>query len=255
MHWETLARWIPQRARRDARALGLPLVFMQAADECNTIDKSAAQRLLNVANIHTTGHMHGVLPAHVGMRVRFTVKLNSTMGLVQEQKATIVGFLFKNEDTSRYNACGPGELFRPRYQPAGIWLQVDDFSSSPVSVETTPFVDGADTARSLLLYRPVEAQFTWRSSDTHSVKRTGFALTHAHYLTSTASQGQTIRPGVTMDCARIEPKGRQGASDEQWWLHLYVMFSRATCMEDMLLLRPPPRGHWESGPPASVSEP
>ena len=86
------------------------------------------------------------------------------------------------------------------------------------------------------------------------MKRTGFPLTHAHYLTSTASQGQTIRTGVTIDCARIEPRGRQGASDEQWWQHLYVMFSRATCMEDMLLLRPPPREFLERGPPASVRE-
>ena len=82
----------------------------------------------------------------------------------------------------------------------------------------------------------------------------GLRVDHAHYLTSTASQGQTIRTGVTIDCARIEPRGRQGASDEQWWLHLYVMFSRATCMEDMLLLRPPPREFLERGPPASVRE-
>ena len=48
------ARWIPQRARRDARALGVPLVFLQAADECNTIDRSAALRMLNVPNMHNT---------------------------------------------------------------------------------------------------------------------------------------------------------------------------------------------------------
>ncbi len=30
------------------------------------------------------------------------------------------------------------------------------------------------------------------------------------------------------------------------------MFSRATCMEDMLLLRPPPRELLEGGPPAHV---
>ena len=113
---------------------------------------------------------------------------------------------------------------------------------------------GGDAACSLLLYKPVEVEFTWRSSDTHSVKRTGFALTHAHYLTSTASQEQTIRTGATIDCARIERRGRPGASDEQWWLHLYVMFSRATYMEDMLLLRPPPTEFLERGPPASVCE-
>ena len=132
LYWETLARWISQRARRDARTLGVPLVFLQTAHECNTIDKSAAQRLLNVPNLHNTGHIHGVLPCHIGMWVRFTIKLNSQLGLVQEQKATIVDFLFKDEDRVRYNACAPGELFRPRYQPVGIWLQVDDFVESPV---------------------------------------------------------------------------------------------------------------------------
>ena len=69
---------------------GGPLVFLQAVDECNTIDRSAAQRVLNVPNIHNTGHIHGVLPAHIGMQVRLAVKVNSTLGLVQEQRATIV---------------------------------------------------------------------------------------------------------------------------------------------------------------------
>ena len=91
-------------------------------------------------------------------------------------------------------------------------------------------------ARALLQYKPLEAEFTWRSSETHTVKRSGFPLTHASFLSSTASQGQTLRTGVTIDCARIEPRGRQGADDDQWWLHLYVMFSRATCLEDMLLM-------------------
>ena len=31
-----------------------------------------------------------------------------------------------------------------------------------------------------------------------------------------------------------------------------MMLSRATCMEDMLLLRPPPRALLEAGPPPSV---
>jgi hypothetical protein len=262
LYWEALSRWISQRSRRDARELGVPLVFLQAADECNTIDRDAAQRLLNVPNMHNTGHIHGVLPAHVGMRVRFTSKVNSQLGLVQEQRATIVDFLFKDEDRVRYNACRAGELFRPRYLPAGIWLEVDDFTESPIRDDILPLLDddccccchgiAMRRARGLHLYNPIEAEFTWRSSDTHTVKRTGFALTHANYLTSTASQGQTIRAGLTIDCGRIAPVGRQGMNDGEWWLHLYVMFSRATCLEDMLLLRPPPRDLLEAGPPQNV---
>lgn len=281
MYWETLSRWICQRAQRDATALGVPLVFLQSIDECGTIDRDAAQRLLNIPNIHNTAHIPGVLPTHVGMRVRFTMKLNGSLGLVQEQKATVVDVVFKEEDRLRYNACAPGQLFRPKYLPAGIWLQVDDFTDSPIPMQEAETVvenlwetqaerdihpddQGAAhvtswykwkkecRARGLLLYDPVRQAFKWRSSENHTVTRTGFPLTHANYLTSTASQGQTIRAGVTIDCARIEQRGHMGTSDAEWWLHLYVMFSRATCMEDMLLLRPPPRALLEGGPPVSV---
>ena len=99
----------------------------------------------------------------------------------------------------------------------------------------------------------METTFTWEaSSAAHSVKRFGFMLSHAHYLTTTASQGQTIRAAVTIDCARQAPQGRRGINDDTWWLNLYVMFSRSTRMADMLLVRPPPRWLLERGPPASV---
>ena len=52
--------------------------------------------------------------------------------------------------------------------------------------------------------------------------------------------------------SRIAPSGNRGMVDGDWWLNLYVMFSRATQMSDMLLLRPPPRQLLEAGPPASV---
>ena len=129
--WETLAHWITRRARRDARVLGVPLVFLQAADECQTLDKDAYSRLLNVANIYNAGKIHGVLPAHVGMRVRFTGKFNGAYGLVQEQRATIVDFIFHEDDARRYRESRSGDLFRLTRMPTGIWLQVDKFEESP----------------------------------------------------------------------------------------------------------------------------
>ena len=101
----------------------------------------------------------------------------------------------------------------------------------------------------------MEADFSWEmSSVKHCIKRFGFMFTHANYLTVTASQGRTLRTGVTIDCARNEPDGIRGTSDDEWWLNLYVMFSRVTRMDDMLLLRPPPRELLERGPPVSVRE-
>ena len=79
-------------------------------------------------------------------------------------------------------------------------------------------------------------------------------FTHAHYLTVVASQGQTIRDTVTIDCARNEPQGKRGTSEDERWLNLYVMFSRVTRIEDMLLSRPPPRTLLERGPPVAVHE-
>ena len=131
---------------------------------------------------------------------------------------------------------------------------MDGFDTSPVArALIDDFAIAEDRARGLFCFPPMEMSFDWRcSGQTHSIRRIGYPLTHAHYLTSTASQGQTIRTGVTIDCARQEKRGARGADDHEWWLHLYVMFSRATCMDDMLLLRPPPRELLERGPPPSV---
>lgn len=254
LYWETLSRWMTRRSQRDAAEAGVPVVFLQAVDECNTIDREKAMRLLNVPNLHNTGHIHGVFPAHIGMRVRFTVKVNSRLGLVQEQRATIVAFAFKDEDSQRYRTYQGGDLFRPKFLPAGVWLLVDDFKESPIADDLEGFVSDALVRPGLHLYTPIEATFTWRSSESHTVRRTGFALTHEKFLTSTASQGQTIRTGATIDCARAQSGGRTGMPDDDWWLHLYVLFSRCTCMDSMLLLRPPPRDLLERGPPPHVQE-
>ena len=118
----------------------VPLVFCQAADECRTMDRDTAARFFNVYNIHHTGHMHGVFPVHIGMRVRLTQKINATLGFVQEQKATVVSIVMHPSDDTRYRLASPGSIFRPRFLPAGFWLQVDDFSSCPMWEELLPFV-------------------------------------------------------------------------------------------------------------------
>eukprot|EP00959_Pyramimonas_sp_CCMP1952_P232909 4867638-Pyramimonas_sp.AAC.1 len=55
----------------------------------------------------------------------------------------------------------------------------------------------------------MEAHFKWQSANiVHRVKRSGHALTHGRFLTSTAPQGQTIRTGVTIDCAQDTSIGK-----------------------------------------------
>ena len=260
-YWSTLVRWMSRRSMVDSRTMGVPLVFLQSKDEGvvggtpqETIE--ACKRLLNVPNPGETGHMHGVLPAHVGMEVRFTDKVSARKGLIQEQKATIVSFVFESSDQERYDACAPGEIFRPRFLPAGIWMQVHKFEKqSPDVVDAlmNSFGIQKEKANGLFCFPLMEAHFKWKNAGkVHRIKRYGYALTHGRFLTSTASQGQTIRTGVTIDCAQDTSIGSPEERAENWWLHLYVMLSRATCMDDMLLLRPPPREVLQKGPPPSV---
>ena len=152
------------RARRDATVLEAPLVFLQAADECQTLNKDAYSRLLNVANIYKTGRIHGVLPVHIGMRVRFTNKFNGAYGLVQGQKATVVDFVFHEDDVRRYRETGPGELFRPKRMPTGIWLQLDKFNDSPTCESLKDHVPEEKLARGLYYMPLMETTSAWDSS-------------------------------------------------------------------------------------------
>ncbi|CAJ1351727.1 unnamed protein product, partial [Effrenium voratum] len=91
-------------------------------------------------------------------------------------------------------------------------------------------------AKSLWFLPAVEVEVLFSSTQKYTVRRCGFQITHAKFLTSTASQGITLRQGTIVDCARLPEM-----DDDTWWLHLYVMFSRVTKLDDLLLFRPPPR--------------
>ena len=47
-----------------------------------------------------------------------------------------------------------------------------------------------------------------------------------------------MRDGVIIDCGRQEGGAHQ-KEDDDWWLDLYVMLSRATRLDDLLLIRAP----------------
>ena len=90
--------------------------------------------------------------------------------------------------------------------------------------------------------------FKWRD---FKVVRTGFPISHGRVLTSTACQGKTFNQGVLIDCARREG-GQHPTSDEDWWLHMYVMLSRATSLSDVLLVRAPEASFLLKGPPPNL---
>ena len=92
--------------------------------------------------------------------------------------------------------------------------------------------------------------FKWRN---HSVSRTGFCLSHGCVRTSTACQGKTLEGGVLIDAAPKEG-GAYATDEDDLWLHLYVMLSRATTLNDILVIRAPPVDFLLRGPPAQLRE-
>ena len=60
-----------------------------------------------------------------------------------------------------------------------------------------------------------------------------------------------MRDGVIIDCGRQE-EGTHKKEDDDWWRDLYVMLSRATKLEDLLLLRAPDLDFFAKGPPKTL---
>jgi hypothetical protein len=62
-----------------------------------------------------------------------------------------------------------------------------------------------------------------------------------------------MRDGVIIDCGRQE-SGAHPKEDDDWWLDLYVMLSRATRLQDLILLRAPPLEFFHKGPPKTLQK-
>ena len=71
--------------------------------------------------------------------------------------------------------------------------------------------------------------------------------------TSTACQGQTYEQGVVIDCAKRE-LGTHKTDLNDYWLHMYVMLSRATSLRNIILLRAPDASFLLQGPPPDLQK-
>jgi len=258
MFWETAAPWMMLRARRDARALKTPLFLLQAADQASpAMSQEMAAKLMNHFNPGETGSMHGMLPVHIGMRTRLTESLCKEKGLVKNAEGVVVRIEVDPQDEERMLEAFADPAANPLVYltrvPLGIWLKMDKYDEAPfVDLMTGDAHMASADAAPLVFLTPTTTlfPFKWRE---YKVVRSGFAITHGNVRTSTACQGQTFEGGVVIDCARRET-GAHPTSDGDWWLHLYVMLSRATGLRDIVLLRAPEASFLLQGPPAALRQ-
>ena len=85
--------------------------------------------LLRHWNIHETGHLHTLLPAYVGQRVRLTEKISADHRLVQEAEGTVVHIVLDPEECLEAES---GEVAL-KYCPVGIWVCFDDCNEVPLA--------------------------------------------------------------------------------------------------------------------------
>jgi hypothetical protein len=86
-------------------------------------------------------------------------------------------------------------------------------------------------------------------SEKIDVIRWQFPLTHGMLRTAFGAQGLTLEGGVVVDLRRVG-----GLSDDDWWLAIYVMLSRARKLTNMILLGFTPQVEelLRRGPPANL---
>ena len=112
-----------------------------------------------------------------------------------------------------------------------MWVRFEKYTGAPFKrelLESDPDLTD-ELVDQLVFVEPSTPKmpFKWRG---YTITRWGFPLTHGRVRTSTACQGKTLREGVLIDCGRRED-GKYPMDDEDWWVHLYVMLSRATKLE------------------------
>ena len=202
--------------------------------------------------------MHGLLGVHLGMRMRLLELLDKHHGLVKDAEGVVVRVEVDPRDQEAVDAAaasgvGHAQEIYLRHLPLGIWLRMDKYKNSPcakILEEDQPGAFAAEHTNSLYWMLPTTTitPFKWREFAVH---RTGFPITHANVRTSTACQGKTLSDGVVVDCARRE-SGQHPLEEDDWWLHLYVMLSRATSLDNVLLLRAPEADFLLRGPPTDL---
>ena len=197
--------------------------------------------------------MHGLLPIHLGMRVRLLEALDLGSGLVKDAEGEVVHIVPNELDEDMVEeAFARGEpMVYLRHLPKGIWVRMEKYTNAPFSKRLHRYdatLIPAENQKLVFVEVRTSDAFHFRN---YAVTRTAFPLSHGRVITSTACQGRTMDAGVVIDCGRLEG-GPHPKDDDDWWLDLYVMLSRATRLEDLLLMRAPPATFLLRGPPASL---
>jgi hypothetical protein len=228
----------------------VPLYCLQAADKrhkkrTEALDAQLTHQLLTIPNLHKTGKLPGMLLLHESMTVRLSDVLAPKHGLVKDKLAIVLKIDLHHNDQIRLDKLQPGfRQFFPEYMAKGVWVQVKNYKRSPMKqhllqewdMKSAATVSDDADSDSIIFIELVHSNFKVDidlsgESEKIEVIRWQFPLTHGKVRTAFAAQGLTLEGGVVVDLRRAG-----GLDDDDWWLAIYVMLSRARKLKHMILL-------------------
>jgi hypothetical protein len=268
--WEFVARLQHLRAVRESRQADRRLWYVQAIDTPTEpgVDwtRATALEALEVVSMVASGYLMGLCPLYVGMHVRLTGNLAKAV-LVRELRGHVEElWLHPNEPAeAREDAPGlPPVLLK--YMPTGVLVRLEDPSLADVR-----FAPGLPPGRILVpplvasweFSRQVSVQGRRPQKTKTRLRRRQVPLAPAAVNTQYGLQGQTARRGMTAylytETSLAEPiavppkKPVPNRLQQDYWLAVYVLLSRPTQLDDLLIVGLPPRHLFQWGPPPGIA--
>ena len=237
--WEAVCRLMQYRSLKEAGEAGQVLMYTQAIDVprkgASGLDKQEYRKALQVVTMTRTGCRLGMCPLFITMRVRLTAKLAAKYKLVQDAVGEVMSVIFDDREFAsqladwRSNAdhiVRKRGYVRLRYMPRGVLVKFDGYE------------DDNGFGPGVVLVRPLAGQWTFvmhedvrgkRMKREVPMRRVNFPLAPEKERTVQSAQGMSMDAAIMM----LDRPGTM--SEEDWWLHVYVMLSRVRTARQILV--------------------
>ena len=192
-----------------------------------------------------------MLLLHDAMVVRLSDVIAPECGLVKDKLAKVIRVVLHERDQARLDNLPSGyREFFPEFLATGVWVELLKYTDSPIAEDIMSDWDwpaGEEEeaeqrkaaemmANSMIFIELFHAEFKRDvpidgEHVSVQVVRWQFPLTHGMIRTAYSAQGLTLEGGVVVDLRRAG-----GLKDDDWWLAIYVMLTRARKLENLILL-------------------
>ena len=240
-------------AETSCRRLRRRLYLVQAADAVAMEDEKhftpdLRKNLLGATNPRNTKGLSSFLPLYQGMRLLLGSKDCVRYGLMKGCECILEHIVFCPLEELPGDVVA-GEPILLRYMPVALVLRAIG-AAWELPREATPELPPDVDRRGLFTMRPTSEYFKCASAKNRyiNVRRTQYTVLPADTRIVYAAQGETFEAVI----ADMQRPPRMPL--DTFWLACYVMLSRATSLEGVLILRPAARGDLSRPPPRFLVE-